>query len=207
MLILLTLAHSFAPPLVPVHSPFVQEALNILQPPSTGHVHTSDQWNIKLKTLSLLTSPHRASKVNLASAEFKLTWPSPLRPAPSIKPLKWLRTERRCLPKRYKPHTPKARTQTQITLKKRSRREGGEGRYRPQSSYTVPPKPRQKKRRWLIWWRVWARRKSRSCKTGSVYTAHPHKLASRCHPRPTTGFTHALWQEDQTAKWMEARGP
>lgn len=50
--------------------------------------------------------------------------------------------------------------------------------------------------------------KSQSCKTGSVYAAHPHKLASpsRYPPPGTAGFTHALWQEDQTTKWMEAWG-
>lgn len=39
------------------------------------------------------------------------------------------------------------------------------------------------------------------------YTAHPHKLASPCHPRPPTtpSSTHVLWQEDQTAEWTEAR--
>lgn len=39
------------------------------------------------------------------------------------------------------------------------------------------------------------------------YTAHPHKLASPCHPRLPhhPGSTHALWQEDQTAEWTEAR--
>lgn len=43
--------------------------------------------------------------------------------------------------------------------------------------------------------------KSQSCKTGSVCLP-----AANPPPPGTAGFTHALWQEDQTTKWMEAWG-
>ncbi len=149
------------------------------------------------KTLSLLTSPHRASEVNLSSVEFKLTWPSPLQPVCSPEPFKWHRTHQRRLRKWYKPSPPRPGCKHKLPLRKEVGGGGGlagEGRSSrwPQSGPATSPKKKKKKA--VTECCVWARYKSQSCKTGSVYTAHPHKLASPCHPIPPPA-SHMLYDK------------
>lgn len=83
--------------------------------------------------------------------------------------------------------------QTQITFKRKIKGKMGTSQVKVEAVVGHGAAPPKKKRKNAVTeCCVWARYKSQGSKTGSVYTAHPHKLASPCHPRPTTGFTHAL---------------
>lgn len=92
---------------------------------------------------------------------------------------------------------PGAWMQTQITFKKRGGRAGEASQVKVEAAVghrAAPPPLQNKKKKAVTECRVWAPYKSQSCKTGSVYTAHPHKLASPCHPVPPPA-SHMLYDK------------
>lgn len=111
----------------------------------------------------------------------------------STEPFKWHRTRLCCLPKWYKPSPARPGCKHILPFNKRGVRRGcgvtGEGR-----SSRGTQRERNKKEKAVTKCCVCARYKSQSCKTSSVYTAHPRKLASPCHPNPPPD-SHMLYDK------------